>query len=96
MTQPKGRITEVFERFNKLINELQLSRKMYSTKKLNMKFFLTAPNHLEPRVNSLRERDLNKVSCDVLYGVLKIHEFELFQKRIIQANEDNIVTPLMP
>ena len=56
-----------------------------------MKFLLTVPNHLEPRVNFLRERGLIKITYDVLYGVLKTHELELIQKRAIQANQGNMV-----
>ena len=56
-----------------------------------MKFLLTVPTHLEGRVSSLRERDMNKISYDVLYGVLKTHELELIQKRAIQAKQGNMV-----
>ncbi|KAK1365156.1 hypothetical protein POM88_040717 [Heracleum sosnowskyi] len=87
MAQPKEGITEVFERFNKLINELKLYDKHYETEELNMKFLLTLPDHLEPRISSLKERDLTKIGFDVLYGVLKTYELELFQKRSIQAKQ---------
>lgn len=46
MTRPKERIIEIFKRFNKVISELQLHGKIYNNK-LNIKFFLTVPNHLE-------------------------------------------------
>lgn len=59
-----------------------------------MKFLLAVPNHIEPRVNAPRERDLSKISYDVLYGVLKIHELELIQKRATQANQGNMVNTL--
>ncbi|KAK1388300.1 hypothetical protein POM88_016478 [Heracleum sosnowskyi] len=71
MAQPKEGITEVFERFNKLINELKLYDKHCKTEEINMKFLLTLPDHLEPRISSLKERDLTKIGFDVLYGVLK-------------------------
>ncbi|KAK1378931.1 hypothetical protein POM88_025675 [Heracleum sosnowskyi] len=87
MAQPKEGITEVFERFNKLINELKLYDKHYETEELNMKFLLTLPDHLEPRISSLKEKDLTKIGFDVLYGVLKTYELELFQKRSIQAKQ---------
>ncbi|KAK1355317.1 CCHC-type domain-containing protein [Heracleum sosnowskyi] len=87
MPQPKEGITEVFERFKKLINELKLYDKHYETEELNTKFLLTLPDHLEPRISSLKERDLTKIGFDVLYGVLKTYELELFQKRAIQAKQ---------
>lgn len=63
----------------------------YTTKELKMKFILTVPNHLEPSINSLRDRDLTKVSYDVPYGVINTHELELLQKRAIQANQGSMV-----
>ena len=75
----------MFERFNRLINDLNLYNKHYETKEVNMKFLLNLLDHLEPRISSLRERDLSKISFDVLYGILKTYELELFQKRSIQA-----------
>ena len=47
MTKPKESITDVFERFNKLINDLQLHGKYYETHEINLMFLLTLPNHLE-------------------------------------------------
>ena len=91
MAQPKESVTEMFERFHKLVTELQMNGKVYNTKELNLKFLLSAPNHLEQRVISLRERDLNKISYDVLCSVLKTHELELLQKRAIQANQGRMV-----
>ena len=91
MAQPKESITDMFERFHRLVTELLMNGKDYSTKELNMKFLLSTPNHLEQRVISLRDRDLNKVTYDVLYGILKTHELELLQKRAIQANGQYIL-----
>ena len=91
MAQPKESITDMFERFHRLVIELLMNGKDYSTKELNMKFLLSAPNHLEQRVISLRDRDLNKVTYDVLYGILKTHELELLQKRAIQANQGKMI-----
>ena len=91
MAQPKESVTDMFERFHRLVTELLMNGKDYSTKELNMKFLLSAPNHLEQRVISLRDRDLNKVTYDVLYGILKTHELELLQKRAIQANQGKMI-----
>lgn len=38
MAKPKEGIIKVFERFNKLISELQLQGKIYNNKKLNIRF----------------------------------------------------------
>ena len=88
--------TEVFERFNKIINDLQLHGKFYDKKEINLKFFFTLPDHLEHKVSAIREgRDMSKATFETLYGVLKIYELELFQKRAIQiGNRGNMVNTL--
>lgn len=53
-----------------------------------MKFLLSLFNHLESRIFfSHRERDLNKVT----YDVLKIYELKLLHKRSIQASQESVV-----
>ena len=47
MAKPKESIIDVFERFNKLINDLQLHDKYYEAKEVNLKFLLTLPDHLK-------------------------------------------------
>lgn len=79
-------LTNMFERFSKLIAELQIHGKFYDRKEINIKFLLTLPEHLEHKVTTIREgRNLNEVSLETLYGVLKSYELELFQKRAIQT-----------
>lgn len=47
-----------------------------------MKFMFNAPNHLEPRVNALRERDINKILCDVfIYNTKRVFG-GIIQRRI--------------
>ena len=56
-------ISEVFERYNKLINKLNLQGKFYTQKEINRKFLLTLSTHLEHRITAIREsRDMNEVS----------------------------------
>ncbi|KAK1355940.1 hypothetical protein POM88_049196 [Heracleum sosnowskyi] len=79
-------LTTMFERFNKLMTELQIHGKYYDRKELNVKFPLTLPEHLEHKVIAIREgRNLNNISLETLYGVLKSYELEFFQKRAILA-----------
>ena len=80
----------MFERFSKLLGELQLHGKHYDKKEVNLKFLLTLPTHLESRVMAIRDgRNLNNVSLETLYGVLKSYELEYFQKRAIQCGLKN-------
>ena len=73
-------ISEVFKRYNKLINKMNLQGKFYTQKEINIKFLLTLPTYLEHRITAIREsRDMNKVSLEKLYGVLKTYELEHIQ-----------------
>ena len=77
-------ISEVFERYNKLINKLNLQGKFYTQKEINRKFLMTLPTHLEHRITAIREsRDMNEVSLETLYGVLKTYELEQIQQKEI-------------
>ncbi|KAK1372236.1 hypothetical protein POM88_028429 [Heracleum sosnowskyi] len=76
-SNPGEGISEVFERYNKLINDLNLHGKHYNIKEINKKFPLTLPSHLEHRISAIREeRDLGEISLERLYGVLKTYELE--------------------
>lgn len=73
-------ITKVFERYNKLINNLILHGKRYTQKEINRKFMLTLPVHLEHRITAIREgRDIGELSLERIYGVLKTYELEQIQ-----------------
>ena len=77
-------ITQVFERYNKLLNDLNLHGKVYTSREVNRKFMLTLPSHLEHKISSIRERDdINEMSIERLYGKLKTHEMEQEQRQII-------------
>ena len=85
MAKSNEGLTEVFERFNKLLNYLQLHGKYYEKKEINLKFLLTLPYPLEHKVSTIREgRDMGKVTLEIIYGVLETYELELFRKRAIQ------------
>ncbi|XP_074355324.1 uncharacterized protein LOC141694519 [Apium graveolens] len=84
---PGENITSVFERLNKLINELSIYGKRYEQKEINRKFMLTLPTHFISKGDSVRERlDFKTMSLDKLYGKMKTHEMELEQKKIIYGS----------
>ncbi|KAL8102703.1 hypothetical protein AgCh_027290 [Apium graveolens] len=65
MAKPKESITDVFERFNKMINDLQLHDKYYEAGEVNLKFFLTLSDHLEQKISAIREgRDLSRITLE--------------------------------
>ncbi|KAK1369670.1 hypothetical protein POM88_035762 [Heracleum sosnowskyi] len=79
-SNPGEGISEVFERYNKLINDLNLHGKYYTIREINKKFFLTLPTHLEHRISAIREaRDLSDISLERLYGILKTYKLEQIQ-----------------
>ena len=81
-SNPGEGITEVFERYNALINNLNINGKYYSIREVNKKFLLTLPTHLEHRITAIREaRDLSEISLERLYGVLKTYELEQIQQK---------------
>ncbi|XP_074377221.1 uncharacterized protein LOC141718736 [Apium graveolens] len=81
---PGENMTSVFERLNKLINELSIYGKRYEQKEINRKFMLTLPTHLISKEDSVRERlDFKTMSLDKLYGKMNTHEMELEHKKII-------------
>ena len=74
MAKPKESITDVFKRFNKLINDLQLHDKYCEAEEVNLKFLLTLPDHLEQKISAIREgRDLSRITLEVSYGILKTY-----------------------
>ena len=91
MEKPNESITRVFERFNKLINDLQLHNKNYETKEVNLKFLLTMPDHLESKISVIREgRDLNNITLQTLYGIFKTYELEFYQRKTMQKNKGRL------
>ncbi|KAL8090750.1 hypothetical protein AgCh_039990 [Apium graveolens] len=92
MAKPKECITDVFERFNKLINDLQLHDKFYDVEEVNLKFLLTLPDHLEQKISAIREgRDLSRITLEVLYRVLKTYELEMIQKKSLRAGQGYVM-----
>lgn len=76
-------ISTVFERYNRLLNELSIQGKVYPIRETNRKFMLTLPHHVEHRASSIRERiDFNTMSLEMIYGKLRTYEMEQEQRVI--------------
>ncbi|XP_074336261.1 uncharacterized protein LOC141673416 [Apium graveolens] len=81
---PGESITQVFERLNKLLNELSIHGKTYPQREVNRKFMLVLPHHLENKASSVREPvDFETMTLEKLYGKLKTREMEQEQRKII-------------
>ncbi|XP_017246071.1 uncharacterized protein LOC108217700 [Daucus carota subsp. sativus] len=85
---PGESITQVFERYNRLLNELSAQGKKYPLRETNWKFMVIMPRHLEPKVLAIRGRpDFKTMSLEQLYWKLKIYEMEREQRKIIYGTE---------
>lgn len=83
-SQPGEDISDGFERYNKLINNLHLHGKFYTLREINRKFLLTLPTHLEHIITAIRESiDLNQTSLEKIFGILKTYEMEQVQQKKI-------------
>ncbi|KAL8118554.1 hypothetical protein AgCh_016177 [Apium graveolens] len=92
-SNPGEGISEVFERYNALINNLNINGKYYSIREVNKKFLLTLPTHLEHRITAIREaRDLSEISLNRLYGVLKTYELEQIQQKEVYGKDRMVST----
>ncbi|KAL8102940.1 hypothetical protein AgCh_027465 [Apium graveolens] len=92
MAKPKESIIDVFEKFNKLINDLQLHEKYYEAEEVNLKFLLTLPDHLEQKISAIREgRDLSRITLEVMYGILKTFELEMIKRKSLRFDQGHVV-----
>ncbi|KAL8088518.1 hypothetical protein AgCh_038340 [Apium graveolens] len=70
-------LTEIYDRFQKLLNDLSLVDKEYDLEDSNLKFLLALPEKWDYKVTSIRDNyELDKTPLDEIYGVLKTHELE--------------------
>ena len=91
-------ITQVFERYNKLLNGLSLQGKTYPIRETNRKFMLTLTHHVEHKISAIRERDdIHTMSLEKLYGKLRTYEMEQEHRVIIYGSGtvDNKNTSLL-
>ncbi|KAK1382405.1 hypothetical protein POM88_020140 [Heracleum sosnowskyi] len=87
MSLPGESITQVFEKYTKLLNELAMKGKTYPLRESNRKFMMTLPHHVEHKSSSIRERiDFTKMPLEMIYGKLKTYEMEQEQRVIIYGS----------
>ncbi|KAL8088481.1 hypothetical protein AgCh_038306 [Apium graveolens] len=74
-------LTEIYDRFQKLLNDLFLVNKEYDLEDSNLKFLLSLPEKWDFKVTSIRDiYKLDITPLDEIYGVLKTHELEMEQR----------------
>ena len=75
-------LTDVYDRFLTLLNELALLGQMYPNEFSNTKFLRSLPEEWDVQNSIFRYgNDLKTVSLDELYGMLKTHDLELQQRK---------------
>ncbi|KAL8102655.1 hypothetical protein AgCh_027252 [Apium graveolens] len=73
-------LTDIFSRFQKLLNALKLHGRVYHTKDSNVKFLRSLPKEWKPMTVSLRNsQDYKEFILERLYGILKTYELEIEQ-----------------
>ncbi|KAL8121919.1 hypothetical protein AgCh_018595 [Apium graveolens] len=74
-------LTDLYDRFVKLLNDLSLVDKEYDLEDSNLKFFLTLPENWDLKSTTIRDNyDLTETTLDEIYGMLKTYELEMDQR----------------
>ncbi|KAL8147964.1 hypothetical protein AgCh_005335 [Apium graveolens] len=74
-------LTDLYDRFAKLLNDLSLVDKEYDLEDSNLKFLLALPENWNLKSTTIRDNyDLTETTLDEIYGMLKTHELEMDQR----------------
>ncbi|KAL8119170.1 hypothetical protein AgCh_016619 [Apium graveolens] len=74
-------LTEIYDRFQKLLNDLSLVNKEYDLEDSNLKLLRALPDKWDFKVTSIKDNyKIDITPLDEIYGVLKTHELEMEQK----------------
>ena len=85
-------LTEVYDRFLSLLNELSLVGKVYDYEDSNTKFLRALSEDWDTQTSIIRHQyDLNEISLDEIYGMLKTHDMELQQRKNRKSNRNKEV-----
>ena len=82
-------LTEVYDRFLSLLNEFSLVGKVYDYEDSNTKFLRALSEDWDTQTSIIRHQyDLNEISLDEIYGMLKTHDMELQQRKSRKSNRN--------
>ncbi|KAL8115174.1 hypothetical protein AgCh_021850 [Apium graveolens] len=71
-------LTEIYERFQKLLNDFSLIEKEYDLEDSNLKFLLVLLEKWDFKVTSIMDNyQLDDTLLHEIYGILKTHELEM-------------------
>ena len=81
-------LTEVYDRFLSLLNELSLVGKVYDNEDSNTKFLRALTEDWDTQTSIIRHQyELNEISLDEIYRMLKTHDMELQQRKNRKGNK---------
>ena len=82
-------LTEVYNRFLSLLNELSMVGKVYDYEDSNTKFLRALTEDWDTQTSIIRHQyELNETSLDEIYGMLKTHDMELQQRKNRKSNRN--------
>ncbi|KAL8135039.1 hypothetical protein AgCh_009891 [Apium graveolens] len=74
-------LTDLYDRFVKLLNDLSLVDKEYDLEDSNLKFLLALPESWDLKSTTIRDNyALDETTLDEIYGMLKTYELEMDQR----------------
>ncbi|KAK1360564.1 hypothetical protein POM88_045038 [Heracleum sosnowskyi] len=80
--KPDESLTDLYDRFLTLLNSLCLVEKEYETEDSNTTFLRALPEEWDTQTSIIRHQyDLNIVSLDEVYGMLRTHDLEVQQRK---------------
>ena len=75
-------LTETYDRFTKLLNDMTMHDKYYDNEDVNTKFLRSLPEMYDEKTTAIREaNDLDEITLEAVYGKLRDYELEKQQKK---------------
>ncbi|XP_074323489.1 uncharacterized protein LOC141660404 [Apium graveolens] len=85
-------ITDIYDRFMTLLNDLSLVRKEYDSEDSNTKFLRALPEYWDTQASIIRQHhDLDLLTLDEVYGMLKTHDLEIHQRKNKKSQKMKVV-----
>ncbi|XP_074351397.1 uncharacterized protein LOC141690502 [Apium graveolens] len=85
-------ISDIYNRFLILLNDLSLARKEYEREDSNIKFLIALPEDWDTHASRIRHQyDLDSLNLDEVYGMLKTHDLEIQQRKNRKGQKMKVV-----
>ena len=85
-------ITETYDRFTKLINEMAMHGKYYDLEDMNAKFMKSLPEFFSEKISAIEEaNDMDEISLEAVYGKLRAYEMDKQQQKKRIEGKNKIV-----